>query len=405
MKASHNKTKKLFAVMRGLILVGILVFIWDAWESIWGFSQKMERNSPGEGSYQEEMKISSKYFSGDYEVEVKERQLTKEQVKQLFSNARKEIDKDFLGENKDLNHVYQKVNLKTRYQDGLVRARWSFDQDDLIDNEGEIQHVKVQETTMVQAIVELRYGEYTDIYEFFFRVIPADKKSEKGFLNSLSKTLAREDAEEEWMKLPGEIDGEKVKWRKKLSYRGIALIALGWIGCWLIPWAEKWEAKKQMRESQQAMLLDYPSILNQLSLLLGVGISLPDAVNKIVTRYEEKKQKTSVVLPGYELLAVMNREMKDGVGTLKAINNFGRNSNRKEYRKLALLLQQNIRKGNAHVVEMMEKEDMEAFELRKSLARKAGEEASTKLLVPMVGMLGIVIVILVVPAMFKLGIS
>ena len=220
----------------------------------------------------------------------------------------------------------------------------------------------------------------------------------------MSKTLAREDTEEEWMKLPGEIDGEKVKWRRKLSYRGIAVIALGWIGCWLIPWAEKWEAKKQMRESQQAMLLDYPSILNQLSLLLGVGISLPDAVNKIITRYEEKKKKTSVVLPGYELLAVMNREMKDGVGTLKAIENFGRNSNRKEYRKLALLLQQNISKGNAHVVEMMEKEDMEAFELRKSLARKAGEEASTKLLVPMVGMLGIVIVILVVPAMFKLGI-
>ena len=55
------------------------------------------------------------------------------------------------------------------------------------------------------------------------------------------------------------------------------------------------------------------------------------------------------------------------------------------------------------MVELMEREDMEAFEMRKALARKAGEEASTKLLFPMIGMLGIVIVILVVPALTALG--
>lgn len=405
MKVDHKKTKYLFAVMKALILVGILVFIWDIWESIWGFSQEMERNSPGQGSYREEMEITSRYYTGDYELEVKEQQLTREQASALFSKAREEIDGDFLGENRSLDEVTENVNLKTRYQDGLVRARWNFDRDELVNSDGEIQQESVHEATIVQAMVELRYGEYTEVYEFFFQVLPVDKKTEKGFLQSLSRALSQENPEEATMVLPREIDGEKVEWRRKMSYRGVVVIALGLFGCWLIPWGEKWEAGNQKRKTQQAMLLDYPAILNQLSLLLGVGISLPDVVNKITKRYQEKKQKTAWESPGYELLAVMNREMKDGVGTLQAIEHFGRNSERKEYRKLALLLQQNLRKGNAHVVEMMEKEDMEAFEMRKAMARKAGEEASTKLLLPMIGMLGIVIIILVVPALLTLGLQ
>ena len=46
----------------------------------------------------------------------------------------------------------------------------------------------------------------------------------------------------------------------------------------------------------------------------------------------------------------------------------------------------------------------DAFEERKNLARKAGEEAGTKLLVPMFIMLAIVMAIMVVPAFFSIQI-
>jgi len=39
-----------------------------------------------------------------------------------------------------------------------------------------------------------------------------------------------------------------------------------------------------------------------------------------------------------------------------------------------------------------------AFELRKNLAKKLGEEAGTKLLLPLFMMLGVVMVMIVVPA-------
>ena len=45
----------------------------------------------------------------------------------------------------------------------------------------------------------------------------------------------------------------------------------------------------------------------------------------------------------------------------------------------------------------------EAFKIQADLARRKGGEASTKLLLPMFGMLGIVMVMVTAPAFFSLG--
>ena len=48
------------------------------------------------------------------------------------------------------------------------------------------------------------------------------------------------------------------------------------------------------------------------------------------------------------------------------------------------------------------KEKLSAFEERKNLAKKSGEEAGTKMLFPMMMMFGIIIVIIMVPAFLSL---
>ena len=67
------------------------------------------------------------------------------------------------------------------------------------------------------------------------------------------------------------------------------------------------------------------------------------------------------------------------------------------------MLQQDQQKGNEQLLALLEKENVEAFEMRKNMAKKAGDEASTKLLIPMMGMLGIILVILIMPAFVMLG--
>ena len=73
------------------------------------------------------------------------------------------------------------------------------------------------------------------------------------------------------------------------------------------------------------------------------------------------------------------------------------------YRKLVSIIIQNQKKGTEGLKESLVTETKNAFEERKQVARRLGEEAGTKLLLPMMLMMGIVLMIIVVPAYFSFG--
>ena len=87
---------------------------------------------------------------------------------------------------------------------------------------------------------------------------------------------------------------------------------------------------------------------------------------------------------------------------MSAIERLGTCTDHRSYRKLSLLLSQNMRKGAEGLISSLEKEEQEAFEERKNRAKLLGEQASTKLLFPMLGLLGVVMVIMVVPAVMEI---
>ena len=73
------------------------------------------------------------------------------------------------------------------------------------------------------------------------------------------------------------------------------------------------------------------------------------------------------------------------------------------YKKLAAIIIQNVKRGTDGLKESLSTETKNAFEERKQTARKLGEEAGTKLLFPMIMMMGIVLIIIVIPAYFSFG--
>jgi flagellar motor component MotA len=62
---------------------------------------------------------------------------------------------------------------------------------------------------------------------------------------------------------------------------------------------------------------------------------------------------------------------------------------------------QNLKKGSRELVNLLELEAIDAFEERKNQAKKYGEEAGTKMLFPMVGMLVVVMGIIMFPALIS----
>ena len=96
-------------------------------------------------------------------------------------------------------------------------------------------------------------------------------------------------------------------------------------------------------------------------------------------------------------------EMKGGANEGECYERFGERCGLPIYRKFAALLSQNLRKGTKGLALILKQEADNAFEERKSLAKKLGEEAGTKVLIPMFLMLAVVLVIIVVPAFLSMG--
>ena len=97
-------------------------------------------------------------------------------------------------------------------------------------------------------------------------------------------------------------------------------------------------------------------------------------------------------------------EMKSGISEGEAYEHFGKRCGDMAYVKLGTLLSQNLRKGSKGLSDILKMEAIQAFENRKSLAKRKGEEAGAKLMVPMLGMLAVVFVMIMVPAFLTLQI-
>ena len=100
----------------------------------------------------------------------------------------------------------------------------------------------------------------------------------------------------------------------------------------------------------------------------------------------------------YTQIKNMVRRIQSGKAERLEYADFGRIFGVHCYSRLGTMLEQNIVRGNERLREMLRKECMEALEERKVRARKAGEQAGTKLLMPMMMMLIVVMVIIMVPA-------
>jgi len=87
-------------------------------------------------------------------------------------------------------------------------------------------------------------------------------------------------------------------------------------------------------------------------------------------------------------------EIKAGKAEATAYEEFARRCRVKEVTKFVSVIVMNLKRGGAEVVPVLREQGNECWEMRKNAAKQMGEEASTKILIPlMIMFLGIVIIV------------
>lgn len=365
-------------------------------------NQQIARNEPGQGEEEKEYLVNAEGILEEYplNVEIAEKKLTDKQRQEYFELAQKELDTLIPGNNSSKEEVTTSLYLPETLLDGAVEAEYSFSDYEVFEPDGALK-TEVTEAVLVDITAELTCQEESCLYTFAVCVVPREKSKQELFVERLTSILSAENEREDkdYVVLPTELDGETVIWEEQTENRSILMVFVGIVGAAAILFGEKEEKKRKEEERHRQMLLDYPEIVSKLSLLLGAGMNLTTAWEKIALAYRKKYENNEIeVRFAYEEMVAALYEIQDGVGELQAYENFGERCNLSVYRKLSSLVVQNVRKGAKGMQRLLEEEEREAFEERKANAKKAGEEAGTKLLLPMGLMLVIVLVILVVPA-------
>ncbi len=155
-----------------------------------------------------------------------------------------------------------------------------------------------------------------------------------------------------------------------------------------------YDIQKRKQEKQKAMESEYPAIVSKLSLYLGAGMNLKKAFAK--TAKEGLQKETAN--PIYEEMQFTCGEMADGISEADSYIRFGKRVGVQRYIRLGTLLTQNLKKGNAVLLVQLKNEAFLSMQEHTAGLRKTGEEMATKLLLPMLMMMGMTMMLIIVPA-------
>lgn len=402
-KHLSEQRKRMLGIVTAAALLGVVAG-YAGKEDVLLEGHRLARRAAGEGSYEQKLVLAVEGY-GDaqmYEVNVPEQVLTREEEQACLQAAKTELEAEFPGENASLNEIREQVYIRDRYQNGKVTAEWSFDNYKIMDFAGNVIAADLpEEGTLVEASVLLTCGTSSRTEIFYFQVFPQERSGQEEVLYRLAEQLKAEGemSGTAFLTLPENIGENRLTWDEPRDWTSEKVLFFGGVLAAFVPYLERSRKQEAQKKRDRLLEMEYPDIVSKMALLLGAGMTLRGAFRRIAITYEEKKkQKKCPQMPAYEEMLITCHELESGMGEGRAYERFGERCMRSDYRKLGNILAQNLRKGSQGVIALLEQEAENAFEERKSTAKRYGEEAGTKLLVPMILMLGIVMAILMVPA-------
>lgn len=339
-------------------------------------------------------------------VRVGARSYSEEEAEQTFWRLMDGMEEEIRGDNPSLMEVRQDLELPSGFPREGVRARWSSSDPEVLSSAGKLVR-QGKEPREVVLTVELTDGVYESSYEIPVRILPPERTGEEQLVEEFMEELqAQDEAQKEnpVLALPDCYQEHELRYQTKKigGYSGI--LFLGILAAVLLGAKEQSGRREQEKRREKELLLDYADVLSKLMVLTGAGLTVRNAWERMVRDYEAGlAQGRLAPRAAYEEMRQTAAQMQSGLSEGEAYRAFGRRCKVQCYLKLSSLLDQNRKAGTKNLRAIFETEMADALEQRKNLARRLGEEAGTKLLLPLFLLLGIVMVMIMVPAMMTMG--
>lgn len=356
---------------------------------------ELVRNSGVDTAYEQELIAGFDNQKISLNVMVEERVLTKEEAEAELKKAAKILPEILKGINQSLSQISSDLNFVDMVPDTKVEVCWTEKQTEYFSSDG-----KIKETISLATPVELELSailtcyEYAEDFSVVITLLPREKTLEEQLLETIN-ILNAENMESEIFQLPESYEGKMLSWRKPLDLKFLYFFILTVVSALALKFGKKKDLENARKQRVEAFEKEYAQIVSKFAMLLSAGLSIRNAWERIVLMQKRKGDFKSAV---YEELYWGFKEMQKGVSELEVYEKFGFRVQEIHYKKLMALFILEKKRGSVPLLEAMKQEMLSAWDEQKRKTRQQGERIGTKLLLPMMGMLGVVFIIIMVPA-------
>lgn len=324
-----------------------------------------------------------------------------DELKDQFLRGFAYLEQELPGENPALDQITQNLRLPTSIPDSGLSVSWSSDDHELLEENGTVKNEDITKAQQVRLLLELGYEDQMESREYILTILPKvlnEEEERNRRLRMEIEQILQESRYEKEVYLPSVIQGIELREAGNAVSRGWIVLPIG-VGMIGLLWLRQKEAlHRRLKQRQQELEQAYPYFVNQLLLYTGAGATVRGALERITRQLEQGKRGSRSL---YQELMIMQNEMGSGVTQEQAYINLGKRIALLPYMKLTSLLAQQQRKGAGSLALPLEEEEHLAFERRKERARRTGEEAGTRLLLPMVVLMVLSMLVVVCPALMN----
>ncbi|MCR4792296.1 MAG: type II secretion system F family protein [Lachnospiraceae bacterium] len=332
----------------------------------------------------------------EVDIDVRTRILSEDELDSLCDSFLDELPDLIKGANRDLQSVSTDLVLLEEYEGYPFKCAWKSSDPARISAFGGSVDASRGEGEVLLTL-SISYGDYRREMTIPVNMIKSGMTESRALEIEIEEYLKKSEEEnrsEKIWRLPDSIAGHSIVWEYRTEDNSSLLAALFVIVAVIMYMAAAKDLSSKVRVRKEEMKKSYPKVLRKIFLYVGAGMTVKAAFTRAASDADGNGPGEAI----YEEMRSACNEMKQGIGEAEVYERFGKRTGLGEYIKLAGLLSQNLKRGNARFLERLKSEADTAMKERVLEARKAGEEAQTKLLVPMLMMLAVVMVMIMIPA-------
>ena len=454
-RAKKVKKRSIYCIVAGIVLA--LISFATSQDSIYIRQNEIERGSYGTQKTPYVLKVDAENLAKDMEfsVSVSSKKWTKEEADKKFDEKFEELLVDILNENEDYEHINSKLNFKSDLGEG-IKATYAFepriagasiaspsiatssivgastaspsvatsstasDEDfryyvkyqNVIDGSGNVNNSEFKSKEfctghiLVQLSTEIKdkEGSYrSNKYMIPVNVVSKSLTPLESFKIAFKKEVEESDKktiDQNTIILPKIVNDFIVIYKERKDLSFLLMPVLGILTAILLEAKDKEEEREKIKRRLRLLELDFAQIISKILLYVSSGMTIRNSMVRLAEQYQKsfKSDENKEKRIAYEELVVVKNKLASGYSEIGAYEEMAKNINMRTYTRFLNIIIQSIKNGNKDLKNILNMEVQDALYERKQNAKKLGEEAATKLVLPLMLMLSVIMVVIMVPA-------